>query len=420
MEKFLHSVILERDYCNGCTYCLDRCPTQAIRVREGKAEIITERCIDCGVCIKVCPYHAKGAQSDSLDLLKNFKFNVALPAISIYGQFGLEYDMNKVLNGLYELGFDYVFDVAHAADLLTQFQKNLLEKGHYPKPLISVYCPAVIRLIQIRYPTLIDHISRLESPSEIAARIARKKIHEMTGLAQEDIGVFYLTECPARITSIRKPIGIETSQINGAISLEAVYTKLLRMYDDIEVKSTISHCSGKGVGWGMVGGQSYAMGTEDYLAVDGIDEVIKVLEQIELGKLNDIDFFEGYACVTGCVGGPLNAENPFIAKTRLRRLSAKYSQEVSLEMFSDITEDMLEWDQEIEPLPVMKLDTDFKQALEKLSRIEALFHVLPGIDCGACGSPTCRALAEDIVMGRATFEECVVRKKPMKSDENKR
>jgi hypothetical protein len=170
----------------------------------------------------------------------------------------------------------------------------------------------------------------------------------------------------------------------------------------------------------MVGGQSYAMGTEDYLAVDGIDEVIKVLEQIELGKLNDIDFFEGYACVTGCVGGPLNAENPFIAKTRLRRLSAKYSQEVSLEMFSDITEDMLEWDQEIEPLPVMKLDTDFKQALEKLSRIEALFHVLPGIDCGACGSPTCRALAEDIVMGRATFEECVVRKKPMKSDENKR
>ena len=67
--------------------------------RDGKAEIMTERCIDCGMCIKVCPYHAKGAQSDSLELLKNFKYNVALPAISIYGQFGLEYDMDKVLNG---------------------------------------------------------------------------------------------------------------------------------------------------------------------------------------------------------------------------------------------------------------------------------------------------------------------------------
>lgn len=409
MEKFLHSVILERDYCNGCTYCLDRCPTQAIRVREGKAEIMTERCIDCGMCIKVCPYHAKGAQSDSLDMIKQFKYNIALPAISIYGQFGLEYDMNKVMNGLYQLGFDFVFDVAYAADLITQIQKKRVEEEGHPKPLISVYCPAVIRLIQMRFPTLIDHISRLESPSEVAARIARRKVEAMTGLSQEEIGVFYLTECPAKITSIRKPIGIQKSQINGAISLEAVYTKLLRMYDDIEVTQQISKCSGKGVGWGMVGGQSYAMGSEDYLAVDGIDEVIRVLEQLELGKLNDIDFFEGYACVTGCVGGPLNPENPFIAKGRIRRLSAKYPQEVSLEAFGEITEAMLEWDEEIEPLPVMKLDADFKTALEKLSQIEALYHMLPAIDCGACGSPTCRALAEDIVMGRAALEDCVVR-----------
>lgn len=408
MSIFLHSVTLEKDYCNGCTNCLDRCPTQAIRIRAGKAEIIAERCIDCGACIKACPYHAKGARSDTLDMLNQFKFNVALPAISLYGQFGLEVDMNKVLNGFYELGFDYVFDVGIAAELLTDYQYRKLKSPETVKPMISTYCPAVIRLIQIRYPSLIENIINLEAPLEVAGRIARQKITEMTGLKYEDIGVFYITQCPATITSIRNPIGIEKSCINGAISIESIYTKILRMYDDIPIRSNIQKCGGRGIGWGMVGGQSYAMGIDNYLAVDGIDEVVRVLDQFELGKLNDIDFFEGYACVTGCVGGPLNAENPFIAKTRVRKRSNKEGQDFNLDEYRKLPEEMLEWNVDIEPFPVMKLDKDFKKALQKMAKIEELLQILPGIDCGACGSPTCRALAEDIVMGRMTLDGCVV------------
>lgn len=408
MSRFLHSVTLEKDYCNGCTNCLDRCPTQAIRIRAGKAEIITERCIDCGACIKACPYHAKGALSDSLDMLSQFKFNVALPAISLYGQFGLEVDMNRVLNGFYQLGFDYVFDVGIAAELLSDYQLDRLKSPETIKPMISTYCPAVIRLIQIRYPSLIENIINLESPLEVAGRIARQKIIEMTGLKDEEIGVFYITQCPATITSIRKPIGIEKSCINGAISIEGIYTKILRMYDDIPIKSNIQKCSGKGIGWAMVGGQSYAMGIDNYLAVDGIEEVVRVLDQFELGKLNDIDFFEGYACVTGCVGGPLNAENPFIAKTRVRKRSTKTDQDFNLEEYKQLPDEMLEWHVDIEPFPVMKLDKDFKKALNKMAKIEELLQILPGIDCGACGSPTCRALAEDIVMGRMTLDGCIV------------
>lgn len=408
MSRFLHSVTLEKDYCNGCTNCLDRCPTQAIRIRAGKAEIITERCIDCGACIKACPYHAKGALSDSLDMLSQFKFNVALPAISLYGQFGLEVDMNRVLNGFYQLGFDYVFDVGIAAELLSDYQLDRLKSPETVKPMISTYCPAVIRLIQIRYPSLIENIINLESPLEVAGRIARQKIIEMTGLKDEEIGVFYITQCPATITSIRKPIGIEESCINGAISIEGIYTKILRMYDDIPIKSNIQKCSGKGIGWAMVGGQSYAMGIDNYLAVDGIEEVVRVLDQFELGKLNDIDFFEGYACVTGCVGGPLNAENPFIAKTRVRKRSTKTDQDFNLEEYKQLPDEMLEWHVDIEPFPVMKLDKDFKKALNKMAKIEELLQILPGIDCGACGSPTCRALAEDIVMGRMTLDGCIV------------
>ncbi len=408
MSRFLHSVTLEKDYCNGCTNCLHVCPTQAIRVRAGKAEIITERCIDCGACIKACPYHAKGALSDTLEMLSQFKFNVALPAISLYGQFGPEFDMNRILNGFYKLGFDYVYDVGVAAELLTDYQFKKLHDPRTIRPMISTYCPAVIRLIQVKYPTLIENIINLESPLEVAGRMARQKIMEMTDLAYEDIGVFYITQCPAAITSIRKPIGIETSCINGAISIEAIYTKLLRMYDDIEVKSQIRKCSGRGVGWAMVGGQSFAMGIDNYLAVDGIGEVVKVLDQLELGKLNDIDFFEGYACVTGCVGGPLNAENPFIAKTHVRKIMNKEGNDFNYMEYHEIDDEMMEWNVDIEPNSVMKLDTNFKIALEKMAKIEELIQVLPGIDCGACGSPTCRALAEDIVMGRMTLDGCVV------------
>ena len=86
-QKFFHSVRLDKEKCKGCTNCLKRCPTEAIRVRGGRAHIINERCIDCGECIRVCDYHAKYAQTDPLASINRFKYKIALPAPSLYGQF---------------------------------------------------------------------------------------------------------------------------------------------------------------------------------------------------------------------------------------------------------------------------------------------------------------------------------------------
>ena len=85
--SYFHSVTLDESKCRGCTNCIKRCPTEAIRVRDGKAKIIKVRCIDCGECIRVCPYHAKRAVTDSFDELEKYKYNVALPAPALYGQF---------------------------------------------------------------------------------------------------------------------------------------------------------------------------------------------------------------------------------------------------------------------------------------------------------------------------------------------
>lgn len=408
MEKYWHSVTLEKDFCNGCTHCLDRCPTEAIRIVDGKAKIINERCIDCGECLKVCPYKAKGAQSDSLEALDNYKYNIALPAISLYGQFSLHYDLNRVLNTFLKLGFDKVFDVGYAAEIITHHQKEMINENQDQNELfISTYCPAITRLIQIKYPTLIDNIIKLESPMEVAARIVKKEVLNTTDYKPEEIGIFYITQCPAKITSIKEPIGLEESYIDGAISIKSIYSKILKVYDDTDNKEQILKSSYKGFNWGRVGGQSFAMDIDNYMAVDGIDEVIKVLDEIELGKLDNVDFFEGYACVTGCVGGPLNVENPFIAKNNIRKLT-QVNPEAQAINYSEFPRDMLVWDKEIKPSNVLKLDQDFQSALEKMTKIEEIFQKLPKINCGACGAPTCRALAEDIVNGTAKIEDCVV------------
>ena len=72
-HKFLHSVYLKTDLCNGCINCIKRCPTQAIRVSNGKATITSEYCIDCGECILICPHHAKASHFDRLDILNQYK-----------------------------------------------------------------------------------------------------------------------------------------------------------------------------------------------------------------------------------------------------------------------------------------------------------------------------------------------------------
>ena len=76
---FYHSVILKEDKCVGCTNCVKRCPTEAIRVRSGKATILPNRCIDCGTCVQVCPHQAVQSIRSEFYMLQRFQYNIAVP-----------------------------------------------------------------------------------------------------------------------------------------------------------------------------------------------------------------------------------------------------------------------------------------------------------------------------------------------------
>ena len=406
MDRFFHSVTLEQEKCVGCTNCIKRCPTQAIRVRGGKAQIISERCIDCGECVRVCPHHAKKASHDSLSMLDGFRWKVAIPAPALYGQFNHLDDIDVVLTGLLEMGFDQVFEVSRAAEIVSDATRRILAGGHVKKPVISSACPAVVRLIRVRFPDLCEHVLPLKAPMEVAAMLAREEAVKQTGYAPEEIGVFFLSPCAAKVTDVRVPIGIERSNVDGVLAISDIYPRLLSRMNHLDKIQPLSRSGIIGVSWSSIGGEAAGLLNENHLAADGIDNVIKVLEELEDEKLQELDFIELNACAGGCVGGIFTAENGYVARARIQRLR-KY-RPVSCNRLEDAGPPRrLEWTEKLEFAPVMKLAENVEDAMRLMQEIDRIGERLPGLDCGSCGAPTCRALAEDVVRGLARETDCI-------------
>lgn len=311
MDRFFHSVTLDKEKCVGCTNCIKRCPTQAIRVRGGKAQIISERCIDCGECIRVCPHHAKKAGHDPFEMLKDFTYTVALPAPTLYGQFNHLDDIDIVLTGLKAIGFDDVFEVSRGAEIHSDLTRQLLGDGKLKKPAISSACPAVVRLIRVRFPDLCDHVLPLKAPMEIAALLAREEAMKKTGLPSEQIGIFFLSPCAAKVTDVRVPIGIPHSNVDGVLSISDLYPRLVSAMNHLDKVEPLARSGIIGVSWSSIGGEAAGLLNENHLAADGIENVIQVLEELEDEKLQELDFIELNACAGGCVGGIFAAENGY-------------------------------------------------------------------------------------------------------------
>lgn len=405
MDRFFHSVTLDKDKCLGCTNCIKRCPTEAIRVRDGKAQIISERCIDCGECIRVCPHHAKKARYDHLSVLEGWKYKIAIPAPALFGQFNNLDDIDIVLTGLKQMGFDDVYEVSRGAELVSDATRKLMADGRLPKPVISSACPAVVRLIRVRFPDLCDHVLNLNAPMEVSAMMAKRAASERTGIPIEEIGAFFITPCPAKVTDIKMPIGTEGSWCDGAIAISEVFPLLSHRMDKLETVEPIGQSGLIGVSWAGSGGESAALLNEKYLAADGIENVIRVLEELEDERIRELDFVELNACSGGCVGGVLCVENGYVAKARLQRLR-KYLPVSQNHLDGGVPRDM-EWTEPLEFAPVLKLSQNLEEAMQMMEEIDVICEGLPGLDCGSCGAPSCRALAEDVVRGAARTSDCV-------------
>lgn len=406
-EKFVTSVKLDADLCKGCINCIKRCPTQAIRVRNGKAEITNEFCIDCAECIRICPHHAKLPSYDKLEVLNDYEYTVALPAPALYGQFNNLDDVNIVLTALKRVGFDDVYEVSGAAELVSELSREYVHNHPEKHPIISTACPSVTRLIRVRFPNLIEHLLPIKPPVELAAELARERAVKKTGLPPEKIGIIFLSPCPSKVTAVKSPLGTEKSNIDAVCAIKDIYTRLLPEMKAVADDPEELRISGKiGISWGTSGGEASGLLVENYLAADGIENVIRVLEDLEDEKLDNLEFIELNSCNGGCVGGVLTVENPYLAMVKLKRLR-KYMTVAKSHVEGVVAEEDAYWTEEVTYEPVFKLGTDMKDSIARMARVEELCEHFPGLDCGSCGAPTCKALAEDIVRGKAREHDCI-------------
>ncbi|MBO5042465.1 MAG: 4Fe-4S binding protein [Clostridia bacterium] len=414
MNSYEHSVSLDLTRCTGCTACLKHCPTEAIRIKDGHAQINPDRCIDCGICIKICPSKAKKATYSRLDKVLKRKYKIALPAPSLYGQFEDLDDVDFVLQGLKNIGFDDVFEVSKAAELVSAYTRLYLKTEGIPKPVINSACPVVLRLISLRYPTLKEHIMQLLPPMEIAARLARERaMKEHPELSREDICICFISPCPAKVSYVRNGFGDYKSEVDEVLSISDVYFNLINVMRRQHQPDQLSESGVIGISWATTGGEASALFNDKYLAADGIDNVNRVLEQLDNGNISGLEFVELNACPGGCVGGAMVVENPFVAKARLQTLR-RYLPVSQTKLTGDERDYIPQnffFDELPTYMPIQRLSANFGESLRMMAVIQKLHEALPGIDCGACGAPNCRAFAEDVVCGRSPEDGCVLLQK---------
>ena len=412
-----HVLTVREDICRGCTRCMRNCPTEAIRLIHGKAHVQPEKCIDCGQCMDACPYSAIVVEQDDFEKILDYNYRVViLPSVFI-GQFADDIPERYIYQSLMDIGFNEVYEAEFGVDILKTIG-NRFSTYADEKPVISSYCPAVVRLIQIKYPTLVRNINLLRPPVEITAMYIRKKLIDR-GMDPEEFGIFYVTPCVAKIAQIKSPEQTHNRDIfNGVINLDYIYNLVQRNISrnrkklaETSAQTPIPPLTPEAGLWSLTTGECSTVSGRT-LAVDEIHNVIEFLEKLENDEVSNIDFLELRACAEGCAGGVLNPGNRFLAKERLVHRSGSMKEITSAQerLIMDKAPHLsrLIKRDRIEAKPVSQLDDDITKALEKMERYEKILKALPGIDCGLCGAPSCSALAEDISKGTADMRQCAV------------
>jgi iron only hydrogenase large subunit-like protein len=413
MGKYYHPIEFVDERCDGRMKCMRICPTAAIRMRDGKARMIEELCVDCGECINVCPSGAIVPLTDPFTQALHFKYTVALPSPVLYSQFRPEVDPRKVIMGLKRIGFDHVCDISQACQEVSIAIDEAIGEHKGRLPVVSSFCPAVVRLIQVKYPDLTGRVMPVDVPREIAARDVKQKLSRELGVDIDEIGVVYITTCPAKIVSIKQPAEKKRSWIDGAVSIVDVYAPLFAAVADIEdddIDENVTRDFKFGAGWSMLGEMTRLIGAEHSIAVSGMSDVTKILDDIENSKLRDVEFVELSSCLGGCIGGSLVVENMYVARSGTLNLLRKYGGKVQVdrdEVIEKYKRGHYSLEKKLAPRPLRPLDSDLARAIEKKKQKDTIYNALPRTDCGCCGAPTCIAFADDIVRGDGHIEDCI-------------
>jgi len=413
MVELRHGFRINPDKCDGRMSCMRACPTHAIRVKNGKARLISELCIDCGSCLGVCELGAISATTIKFAELNRYKFKVAVAAPALFTQFGLRDTPADVGRALLELGFDAVWEYAVDVALVDRAITDFVKKWPGPFPLISNSCPVVVRLIQVAYPSMVDHLIPLEAPREIAARELKRRYSREMGLNPEEIAAIYITPCQAKAISILQPAEETKSNLDGAVAISEIYNDLLtKMRKTVRPgdapKDLVT--AGELLHWGAPEGEIPALARENYLPLTGLTDIMKVFNDIEKGRIRNIEFLECNACQAGCIGGNLTVENLYVARSKNLHLMAsmpKPGPEFEKEVDRRYALEDFSLRGSLKPRQTQGEAIDLRERVMRRKRAEEVLRTLPLLNCGLCGAPKCKNHAEDVAASRADLIDCV-------------
>lgn len=371
--------------CEKCLLCLKNCPTEAITIQHGRVSITSKKCINCGKCMEICKHAGLQAKGSTIVDKENYEKSILLVPTSIFADCSSQSEVNRLYSALNKLGFDEVVSLQEAEGAVYTLAEEYVNQ-HPQRLILSSFCPVIRGLIELRYPMLLDDMLPFDYPALIAAAKLRRD-HP-----NQHLGIFLLCECPAKLKLAKYPYN-GSPLIDHALSIMDLFPTINQLRDDSEVELQLNLAAIL-----SVVNEVFFVHNEGVLSIDGIEKVMKVLEPAEFGILKEVNYLSLSACHNGCIGGKFVFGNEFNGKVNLMRLmnhAVPYEGDFTL---SDV---MVKPDVETQP--------NMESLASRMARFREINHVLeqlPNFDCGACGYPSCRTMAEAIVDGHQKIHDC--------------
>ncbi len=385
---------LKKSNCKNCYKCIRHCPVKAIRFSGNQAHIIGNECILCGQCFVVCPQDAKEIV-DETEKVKVFLQSGDPVVVSLAPSFIANYDgvgISSMRKALKQLGFYDVEETAIGATVVkTEYERMLKDDDR--SIVISSCCHSINLLIQKHYPFALEYLADVKSPMQVHCQDIKKRI--------KNAKTVFIGPCVAKKDEAEYYEGI----VDAVLTFEEL--TLMLKAQNIELEKELDKDENtKARFFPTTGGVLKTMSQEErrysYVAIDGVENCIAVLNDIKAGKIHNC-FIEMSACLGSCVGGPVMEKYHHLSSVTDYIRVANYAGNKDFEVSQPESAELQKGFEFIEQRIPKPSEIEINNILRQMGK----FKPSQELNCGSCGYNTCREKAIAICQGKAEISMCL-------------
>lgn len=384
---------LKKSNCKNCYKCIRHCPVKSIRFSGNQAHIVENECILCGQCFVVCPQNAKEI-ADSTERVKVMLQDASPVIASIAPSFAANYDgvgIAGMRDALKALGFYDAEETAIGAAIVKTEYERILDEGS-SDILISSCCHSVNLLIQKHFPSVLPFLADIMSPMQAHSLDIKRRI--------PDAKVVFIGPCVAKKD--------EADKYSDIVDAVLTFEELSRMFKEngivLEKKPDVTEKSKTRLfptAGGILKSMSLDNSNYTYIAIDGTENCIAALKDIEEGKLHKC-FIEMSACSGSCIGGPvMEKQHKSPVKGYIDITAYAGKEDFDFEMPSP--------EKLLKPMPAIRQEAPMPSEQEIFAVLRQMGKTKPELElnCGSCGYNTCREKAIAVCQGKAEISMCL-------------